>query len=96
MSERPRVLLAADVDPAVRMWLLESGAEVVEWGEADEAGEFAGTVGVTIPGLPSLVGPDQGALTRADVRAFVQQLRGRPDHRFDDHGSTQAWPRGSY
>ena len=86
-SDRPRVAY----DPAgpsaaqVRTWLLQLGAEPVDGAEPAASG------------LP--VAPQGDAIARADVAGFVRGLkgggRGRGE-RFDDHGSAESWPRGSY
>ncbi len=83
--ERPRVAF----DPAgpeavtVRRWLLQLGAEPVATGTPDAAA----------------VAPQHPGVTRRDVERCVRALTGGSrdrDERFDDHGSAQAWPRGTF
>ncbi len=88
-GDRPRprvgVRMAADNGEQVRLWLLQLGAEPV----ATDAGPVAG-----VPDAPQ-----DAAVTRTQVAAFVHQLRGIArdrEERFDDHGSHENWPRGSY
>ena len=69
----------------VRLWLLQLGAEPVE----TDSGPVAG-----VPDAPQ-----DADVTRAQVAAFVHGLRGigrDRGERFDDHGSRESWPRGSY
>ncbi|QIK71153.1 hypothetical protein G7070_01205 [Propioniciclava coleopterorum] len=84
---RPRVGVRLDAagGPLVRRWLLQLGADPV-----DAAAPGA-------DGLP--LAPQHDGVRREDVAAFVHGLRGierRRAERFDDHGSEQSWPRGSY
>ncbi|HHU38649.1 MAG TPA: hypothetical protein GXZ45_05145 [Propionibacterium sp.] len=86
MSARPRVAF----DPSgprgadVRLWLLQSGAEPVERAEPGASG------------LP--VAPQHDGVGRAEVVAFVHRRTGvtSREARFDDHGSAESWPRGSF
>lgn len=95
MGLRPQVLLVG-ADEQVRMWLLQSGADPV----TDPDDDLMGVVRVAgskasdfvAVGLPELVEPKN----RTDVINFVRGLRGRDLHDFDDHGSAQAWPRGTF
>ncbi|HRL47751.1 MAG TPA: hypothetical protein PLK46_06650 [Propioniciclava sp.] len=87
MGERVRVGLDPQGVEAVRirLWLLQLGAEPVD---AEDA---------TASGVP--VVPQRRGIQRGEVAAFVHGLRGvatsRSD-RFDDHGSAENWPRGSF
>ena len=84
-----RVAVAWDPDgpsaEQVRLWLLQLGADPFALG------------GPAASGLP--VAPQHAEVTRDEVAHFVHRLRGadrsRAD-RFDDHGSSASWPRGSY
>ena len=87
MSDRPAVSYDADGPGAelVRTWLLQLGAEPV-----DRAAPGASD-------LPSA--PQHADVERAEVASFVRGLRGSERtrwERFDDHGSAENWPRGSF
>lgn len=84
-----RVQVGVDLDAAdgarVRLWVLQLGGDPVPGVEARERG------------LPMV--PQHPGVPRAEVAAFVHSLRGvagSRGERFDDHGSGQSWPRGSY
>ena len=73
--------LAADV----RLWLLQLGADPVDRGSPAASG------------LPAA--PQHAEVAREDVGHFVHGLKGTDRsraERFDDHGSSESWPRGSY
>ncbi len=86
MSERPRVTYDPNQPGAdsIRLWLLQLGAEPFRRAEAGASG------------LPQA--PQHPGVTRAEVAAFVHQIKGVPtrETRFDDHGSAMNWPRGSF
>lgn len=86
MNHRPRVAYDPSQDQAerVRLWLLQLGAEPVDRGERGAS---------ELPRAPQ--GPN---VTRAEVAAFVHRVKGVPtrETRFDDHGSAESWPRGSF
>lgn len=96
MTTRPRVLVVGvgDRDALVRSWLLECGADPVV-ADADVAAVVVLDAAASDPpaGLPVL---DARGATREQVAEFVRRLSGRHTHTFDDHGSPEAWPRGSY
>lgn len=95
MTTRPRVRLlgAGERAAAVRRWLLQSGAEPVGPGDAAEAVVVVDAGGRVERGLPVL---DAATAPREEVADFVRALAGKEPHAFDDHGSPEAWPRGSY
>ena len=86
MTRRPRVSYDESGPRAddVRLWLLQLGAEpvVCEEGATD--------------GLPQA--PQHVGVSRSDVATLVRALTGRPSRQeaFDDHGSVESWPRGSF
>ena len=78
----------------VRAWLLQSGADPVgEGAEADGLVLTDAGASVSTGGPPRL---DASTAPREEVAEFVRALAGRHRHTFDDHGTPQAWPRGSY
>lgn len=101
MTNRPRVLVLGGGERAavVRAWLLESGAIPVFAGDAagvvvaDAAASDADAVTAAARELPVL---DAATASRSEVAAFARVLAGKSAHAFDDHGSREAWPRGSY
>lgn len=87
MTTRPRISVDTDAPNGshVRLWLLQSGADPVEASAPDAAG------------LPRT--PQHPGVTRDEVAGFVHALRGKGrsrTQRFDDHGSGESWPRGSF
>lgn len=87
MNDRPLVGVRVDAanGPQVRMWLLQLGADPVDAEEAAASG---------LPVVPQHLG-----VRREEVAVFVRELKGvrrTCAERFDDHGSPQRWPRGSY
>ena len=86
-GDRPRVAYdpAGPAGAQVRTWLLQLGAQPVDRAEPGASG------------LP--VAPQGDGIARADVAGFVRGLKGggrSRGERFDDHGSVQSWPRGSF
>ena len=84
MTHRSRVAYDPDGPhaSAVRMWLLQLGVDPVTAGDQD---------------APQA--PQRADVERDEVAAFVRGLTGRGHtrgERFDDHGSAESWPRGSY
>ena len=78
----------------VRAWLLQSGADPVgEGAEAARGGRRPPRAAAPPGGPPRL---DASTAPREEVAEFVRALAGRHRHTFDDHGTPQAWPRGSY
>ena len=70
----------------VRLWLLQLGADPVDASHEAEA-----------EGLPRV--PQRAGVPREEVADFVHALKGNARDRaarFDDHGSGQSWPRGSF
>lgn len=99
MNVRPRVRIVGQGDRAdtVRRWLLESGADPVtddsEGVQVDAIVVAAAATSALPEGLPVL---DATTGTRQQVAQFARRLAGRSSHAFDDHGSPEKWPRGSY
>lgn len=83
---RPRIAYDASGPHGdqVRLWLLQLGAQPVDRGEPGASD------------LPTVRQRD--GMTRADVATFVRELKGAPSRAdaFDDHGSAEEWPRGSF
>jgi hypothetical protein len=96
MDTRPRVRVVGEGDRAdtVWNWLLDSGAHPVTGG-GDVGGVVLASATTEAPpeDLPVL---DATTATRQEVASFARRLAGRSAHVFDDHGSPQGWPRGSY
>ena len=86
MNSRPRIAFdpAAQDAAQVRLWLLQLGTQPIDHTEP-AASE-----------LPQA--PQHPGVTRAEVTAFVHAIKGAPskEERFDDHGSGESWPRGSF
>ena len=87
MTTRPRIAVdTGTVSGAqVRTWLLELGADPVDAAEPAASG--------------LAMAPQHPGVTRAEVAQVVHGLRGTDRsraERFDDHGSAESWPRGSY
>lgn len=83
--DRPRVVFdeAGPEAASVRRWLLQLGAVPVAAGTPDA----------------DAVAPQHPGVTRSEVERCVRSVKGAVlgrAERFDDHGSAEAWPRGTY
>lgn len=101
MAQRPRILLvgaASEHSNLVRRWLMELGAEPVTQRDGSPYVALITTDAATphpVGAVPTLEAPR--GTSRTVIEAFVRKVQGRtPGSRFDDHGSTKAWPRGSF
>ncbi|MFP5415494.1 MAG: hypothetical protein ACLGHZ_01245 [Actinomycetes bacterium] len=87
MSVRPRISVDTTTEAGrlIRRWLLQLGADPVEASEPEASD------------LPKA--PQHQGVSRDEVAALVRRLKGKGHprgERFDDHGSVESWPRGSY